>query len=49
LPTIKDYADLNTTAGKCGLLQVACCMLWFGSYFMGFVYNLSKAALLQLQ
>ncbi|MBN2105908.1 MAG: hypothetical protein JW832_00670, partial [Deltaproteobacteria bacterium] len=35
LPTMKGYAELNKTAGKCGLLQEAGLMVWVGSYFMG--------------
>lgn len=35
LPTMKGYADLDTTAGRCGLLQEAGMLVWLGAYVMG--------------
>ncbi len=35
LPTMKGYAEGDSEAGKCGLLQEAGMMIWAGSYFMG--------------
>lgn len=42
LPTMPGYAEGDTEAGKCGLLQEAGMMVWAGSYFMDLASELSK-------
>lgn len=42
LPTMLGYAEVDTEAGKCGLLQEAGMMVWAGSYCMGLASKLSE-------
>ena len=35
LPAMKGYAEADSDACRCGLLQQAAMIVWAGSYFMG--------------